>query len=119
MTRTKVFVSPYAAAALLAFLIGCGGGGVSRTTSLAFASRMDLPTNGTAPEHVVIADFNGDGKLDIAVSGYNSFPISVFLNKGDGTFNGPIVTAVAPSDVGWGAMVVGDFNEDGIRDLVV
>jgi len=80
---------------------------------------MDLPTNGIGPEHVVISDFNGDGKLDIAVSSYNSTPISVFLNKGDGTFNGPIVTSVAPSDVGTGAMVVGDFNEDGIRDLVV
>ncbi len=30
MMRTKVSVSPYAAAVLLAFLIGCGGAGVTQ-----------------------------------------------------------------------------------------
>jgi hypothetical protein len=67
-----------------------------------------------------LADFNGDGKLDIAVSNYASNTISVFLNKGDGTFGPPVLTSVNPTGaLGLGAIVCGDFNEDGKPDLIV
>jgi len=119
MMRAKVLASAYASVVLVVFLIGCGGAGGTPLATLAFAPRIDLSANGNETEHVVIADFNGDGKLDFAVSGYNSSPISVFLNKGGGTFSAPIVTTIAPLYVGVGQMVVGDFNEDGIPDVVV
>ena len=33
-----------------------------------------------------MADFNGDGKLDLAVANYDDVSITVLLGKGDGTF---------------------------------
>jgi uncharacterized protein (TIGR03437 family) len=61
-----------------------------------------------------VADFNRDGKSDVAVipgvAGTQN--ISVFLGKGDGTFNPPIQTATDA----WG-MLPGDFNRDGLPDI--
>lgn len=80
---------------------------------------------------ILAADFNGDGKLDLAASfGYvevaaeshNTAPpivipvgfTSVFLGNGDGTFQPYINTSSAPSGVG---IAAGDFNDDGKIDL--
>ncbi len=41
---------------------------------------------GKNPRSVVVADFNGDGFLDIAVANEGDNSISVFEGKGDGTF---------------------------------
>jgi hypothetical protein len=43
---------------------------------------------------VVVADFNGDGKLDIAASNLDTNTVAVFLNDGTGNFASPIVTTV-------------------------
>ncbi len=59
---------------------------------------------------VALADFNGDGKLDVA-SGSGEF---VLLGNGDGTFQ----TAVALGAGGVG-IATGDFNRDGKPDLAV
>ena len=66
-----------------------------------------------AATYVVTADFNGDGKLDLAVTGNGA--IQVMLGNGDGTFKTPITTGNV-STIG---MAVGDFNGDGIPDLAV
>ena len=62
----------------------------------------------------VAADFNGDGKPDLAGSGANA--ASVMLNNGDGTFR-------PKTDFPVGAqtqdVAAGDFNGDGKMDLVV
>jgi hypothetical protein len=72
----------------------------------------------TKTEGVVLADYNGDGKIDIAVSNFNTNTIAVFLNDGTGNFGAPVITSVTtPANLG--AMVGGDFNEDGKPDLVV
>jgi FG-GAP-like repeat/Abnormal spindle-like microcephaly-assoc'd, ASPM-SPD-2-Hydin len=59
-----------------------------------------------------IADFNGDGKLDLAMGGYSG--IQVVLGNGDGTFQSPIQVA---NDSAPG-LAVGDFNADGKLDFV-
>jgi hypothetical protein len=41
---------------------------------------------GQGPSSVVVADFNGDGFLDIAIANQGDDSISVFRGKGDGTF---------------------------------
>ena len=62
----------------------------------------------------VAADFNGDGKLDLAAAGVKS--ASVMLNNGNGTFapktDFPLVTWTQDA-------AAGDFNGDGKQDLVV
>ena len=38
------------------------------------------------PRASISADFNGDGKMDLAVTNYRVNEISILINKGDGTF---------------------------------
>jgi phospholipase C len=72
---------------------------------------------GNAPSSVVAGDFNGDGKLDVAVANQNDDTVMILLGNGNGTF-----TAVSPATAtGHGplGMVVGDFNHDSKLDLAV
>jgi hypothetical protein len=71
---------------------------------------------GTDPDSAAVGDFNGDGKLDLAVANEGSNNISILLGNGDGTFH-------AAADYGAGtdpdSVAVGDFRGDGKLDLVV
>src|SRR6185437_16361513 len=42
---------------------------------------------------IVVGDFNGDGKLDLAVTDETANTVSVLLGNGDGTFQTPITIA--------------------------
>jgi len=69
---------------------------------------------GSYASQVVVADFNGDGKLDLTVPDFNAGTNQVLLGDGQGGFGTPI-----SSPGGGGNVVVGDFNSDGKMDLAV
>ncbi len=71
---------------------------------------------GMQPKAVIAADFNGDGKLDLAVANSGDGTVSILIGAGDGTFTpGPVLTA----GNGPSSLAVGDFNKDGKLDLAV
>ena len=99
------------------------GGGVSNTAFFSVTNPTQTvvlePTDyvvGGYPVCGVTADFNGDGKLDLAIGKINSNTVSVLLGNGDGTF-GPKQDYLTGTDIR--AIVVGDFNGDGKLDLAV
>jgi hypothetical protein len=67
-----------------------------------------------APTSVVVGDFNGDGKPDIAFAGGGG--VSVLLGNGDGTFQ---VAGTYDTQDDPGPLAVGDFNGDGNLDIAV
>jgi hypothetical protein len=84
------------------------------TASIAF-DKTDFAV-GQYPEPVAEGDFNGDGKLDLAIANASSNTVSVLLGKGDGTFQTHVDYT---TDEGPDAVVVADFNNDGKSDLAV
>src|ERR1035438_4809239 len=75
---------------------------------------LDALTNSYS---VAVGDFNGDGKLDLAVDNPGSpGTVSMLLGNGDGTFQAPVNSAAGP---GSHSLVVGDFNGDGKLDLAM
>jgi len=91
--------------------LGNGKGGFGAETVL---------NTGQDPNSVTAADFNHDGRLDLAVSnGFEIFGnkgLQIFLGNGDGTFvSGPTLSGLtAPK-----SSVAADFNGDGNIDLAV
>jgi hypothetical protein len=98
-----------------------------------FTAPLILPT-GPAPSDLRVADFNGDGVPDIAVSNQASGDVSVFLNDSrhsfaqsyrfragtglyglDSTAATPTITTLEQSV----SLAVGDFTGQGRNDLVV
>src|SRR5260370_35183111 len=67
---------------------------------------------------VLTGDFNGDGKVDIAV-GHSSSGVTIFLGKGDGTFR-RIETGQGAGTGGGiiGLIAAADFNSVGIVQLL-
>jgi hypothetical protein len=72
--------------------------------------------SGSQPDSVGVGDFNGDGKLDLAVADLGSNTVTILLGNGDGTFQVGVdyATQSRPDSV-----IVGDFNGDGKLDLAV
>lgn len=65
---------------------------------------------------IVTSDFNGDGKLDLAVTDSGGNAVMILLGNGDGTFRVPTTIAVGSQP---DAIIAGDFNNDGKLDLAV
>ncbi|MCX6132220.1 MAG: FG-GAP-like repeat-containing protein [Ignavibacteriales bacterium] len=86
--------------------------------TISFAAKVDYPTSNT-PYAVALADFDGDGKLDIGLSNYSSVTASVFRNlstPGTISLAGKVDVQVGSSAEG---IAVGDVDGDGKPDLVV
>ncbi|MEO8662687.1 MAG: VCBS repeat-containing protein [Bryobacteraceae bacterium] len=69
------------------------------------------------PGSAVVADFTGDGILDLAIANYPSM-ITLLKGVGDGTFV-PGGTFSDPALPGTSLVRLGDFNRDGKPDLAV
>jgi len=119
--RTDIVVSglgalPSGGNGNLTVLLGKGDG--------TFQSPITLNA-GLNPSAMALGDFNGDGKLDIAVIDFGNFSgnngaVYILLGNGDGTFQPPVLlnagSGLAAIPV---AIVAGDFNGDGKLDLAV
>jgi hypothetical protein len=80
-----------------------------------FQAARNFPA-GYRPSSVAVGDFNGDGRLDYAVTNYASNTVSVLLGNGDGSIQ-------AARNFSGGSyrrsVAVRDFSGDGILDLAV
>ena len=98
-----------------AFVLLISLGYPAKSGAVDFAPPEPYPV-GTSPSGVVVGDFNGDGKPDLAVANSGSANVSVLLGNGDGTFQ----TAVNfDAGLSPGSVAVGDFNGDGKLDLAL
>ena len=91
--------------------------------NIALASCVPAPTSGSlhlaagkGPGSVAVADFNGDGKLDLVTANELGGDASVWLGDGKGGFapapGSPVPAGPNPND-----LAVGDFSRDGRLDL--
>ena len=92
----------------IAILEGNGKGG--------FYYAQNVHLGDILPTHIVAGDFTGNGKIDLAVSGFGLPYILVILGNGDGTFQVPQEVPVGSNPE---SILTGDFNGDGKLDLAV
>ena len=70
------------------------------------------------PTAVAVADFNADGRRDLAVTVTGTNAVDILLGNGDGSFQAPVEYSVG-SDRNPNSLALGDFNGDGFPDIVV
>ena len=94
-------------------LLGNGDGSFQAPVSY----KLGTASQQTQPGGLALADFDGNGTLDLAVSDTLNSAIWILSGNGDGTFSSPgtaFQTATAPAGI-----VTADFNGDGMPDLAV
>jgi hypothetical protein len=88
------------------------------TGSGTFASPVLYPLPEPVNCTIALGDFNGDHKLDIAISSCNkTSSLEILLNNGDGTFKAATETEVVNISQSQQSFALGDFNGDGKLDI--
>jgi hypothetical protein len=72
---------------------------------------------GSGPDSLAVADFNGDGILDLAVANQEG-TVSLALGNGDGSFLAPNAADTISVGGSPNSIAVGDLNHDGMPDIV-
>jgi Bacterial Ig-like domain (group 3)/FG-GAP-like repeat/FG-GAP repeat len=109
------------AGSALELFLSKGDGTFKAPVTITNAPNPDV--NGSEPVPCTVADFNKDGKLDVACLGETSASqaqLGISLGNGDGTFAAPVILNAGGGDAirssGIGAA---DFNGDGNVDLAL
>lgn len=103
----------------IAVLLGNGDGTFQTPLNITLPGPIIQQIVGSASSAALaVADFNGDGKLDIAtaINGADSNQVAVLLGNGDGTFRAPLLANTNTSPP---IIVITDQNDDGIPDLLL
>ena len=90
-------------------LLGAGDGAFTSATGSPIPAPMGACSIG-------VGDWNGDGKLDLAI--VSTGGTNIFLGNGDGTFTAAKGSPIAVGSE-FGAVAAADFNGDGKLDLAV
>jgi uncharacterized protein (TIGR03437 family) len=108
---------------MVTVLAGNGDGTFKAAKSYPVASAGDSSTT-TNPRSIAVADFNGDGKLDLAVANQGTGTVDILTGNGDGTFAASQSACQACSGTGAFldnpySVAAADVTGDKIPDLVV
>jgi hypothetical protein len=93
--------------ALVSIRLGTGDG------SFGSASYFGV---GAGPASLAVADFNADGKPDLATANSLANTVSILLGAGDGSFGAAVDLPVGTTPK---SIATGDFNADNKPDLVI
>ena len=83
-----------------------------------FSAPTLYSTNVIGAQDSVVADFNGDGNLDVATATVG-FVESLFYGNGDGTLQKAVPIKLRQGEGGTTTLVTADFNKDGFPDLAI
>lgn len=116
-------VAPSADASTISVLLNDGAGGFGGPAGRGFGHAPG--TLNPLLSGASFVDMNGDGLPDLSFlligpEGQQPYQFTVMLNRGDGTFSGPIFSPAIPSggNAVW-SYAVGDFRNTGRPDLVI
>ena len=110
---------------ILAILLSCLAAGVSTPPTaraalvpidVSFPTQTVLSTDQPYGSSIIVADFDGDGRPDVAAASVQDSQISWYRNLGDGSFSPAIVISSAALDPS--CIVAADIDADGRIDLV-
>ena len=106
------FTAPCVASRTISVMLGLGDG--------TFRPAREIEV-GRGMAEIAVGDFNRDGVKDLGIAG-DSSQIFILLGVGDGTFvQQPTITPIPENNIGVDGtdIDIGDFNNDGLQDLVV
>jgi hypothetical protein len=89
--------------------------GVTAPSGGSFSAAVNYPV-GHKPSAIVSADFNHDGKLDLAIANSSDNTVTILWGNGQGGFGTPLTLPVGANPT---LLAVADFNGDGIPDIAV